>query len=156
MRIALKFTCFQAYCINLAIVEDTYPADLAQLSFSLASGERGLTLKVSGLNDKLPALLETILDGVASLRHTLSEEQFVAVREQTKRGYYNAFLKPMRLVREVRLATVQDTFWQNTEKHSLVSEMKLQDVLEMAGKIFSGCYLQGLVQGNMTKEEAKV
>ncbi len=97
----------QVYCSNLVMVEETYPADLAQLSFSLAAAERGIMLKVSGLNDKLEVLLETILDNVVSLGKKLTEEQFRAVRDQTRRGYYNTFLKPMRLVREVRLSAIQ-------------------------------------------------
>jgi secreted Zn-dependent insulinase-like peptidase len=34
-------------CINQLMMEDTYPAALAQLSFACYSGERGLMIKAS-------------------------------------------------------------------------------------------------------------
>ncbi len=159
------------------MVEETYPADLAQLSFALSPSERGFTLKLSGLNDKLKVLLETILNNINKLEEKLTEKEFMAVRDQVysqrgralvqrclygrlskpqiKRGYYNQFLKPLKLVREVRLSVIQDTFWQNTEKHAVISTLELKDLLDFSKRVVSNCYLQALVQGNITQSEAK-
>merc|ERR1719348_2171860 len=40
-------------CLLQNIIEDVYPADLAQLAYSLYSSETGLVIKVSGLSKKL-------------------------------------------------------------------------------------------------------
>ncbi len=64
------------------MVEETYPAELAQLGFSLAASERGFVLKVSGFNHKCGLLLDTILDNIVGLPNKLTEEKFKAVRDQ--------------------------------------------------------------------------
>jgi secreted Zn-dependent insulinase-like peptidase len=56
-------------CLLQSMVEDVYPADLAQLSYSLYAAESGVVVKCSGLSDKLPRLLETILQHFQTL-HT--------------------------------------------------------------------------------------
>ena len=48
-------------CLLQSMVEDVYPADLAQLSYSVYAAESGIVIKTSGLSNKLPMLLETIL-----------------------------------------------------------------------------------------------
>jgi nardilysin len=140
--------------VCLMMVEDTYPAELAHLSFSLYAGERGIVLKASGFNEKLPLVLSTMVQHIVSL--DIPEEQFKAVREQTKRSYYNNFLKPMKLVREVRLEVIQHRYWPNTAKHAEVSSVSLSDVLDFKKRLLSNAFLQGLAQGNLTKEEALV
>jgi nardilysin len=54
-------------CLLQSMVEDVYPADLAQLSYSLYATESGIVIKTSGLSDKLPRLLETILQHFQTL-----------------------------------------------------------------------------------------
>ncbi len=54
-------------CLLQSMVEDVYPADLAQLSYSLYAAESGVVVKCSGLSDKLPRLLETILQHFQTL-----------------------------------------------------------------------------------------
>ena len=56
-----------AVCLDLLVnsacllmVEELYPAEIAQLGYSFYSTERGIAFKVSGLNDKLHLLLETM------------------------------------------------------------------------------------------------
>ena len=56
-----------ANCVCLAMVEETYPAELAQLSYSFFPSETGVVVKVSGLNHKLALLLETIMEHAVDL-----------------------------------------------------------------------------------------
>ena len=65
-----------------AMNEATYPADLAQLGFSLYSGDRGLVIKLHGLDHKLRLLLETILDAFNTIEEKVNGEQFEAIKEQ--------------------------------------------------------------------------
>ena len=50
------------------VSEDVSPADLAQLSYSVYAHESGIVIKVSGLSDKLPRLLEVIMDHLVELK----------------------------------------------------------------------------------------
>ena len=49
-------------CLLQNLTEEVYPADLAQLGYSLYAHESGLMIKVSGLSDKLPQLLQVMID----------------------------------------------------------------------------------------------
>lgn len=49
------------------MVEDVYPANLAQLQNCVYAGQNGLEIQLSGLNDKLPRLLTVMNDGLSSL-----------------------------------------------------------------------------------------
>ena len=55
-------------CLLMNMKEDVYPADLAQLSYSVYPHESGIVIKVSGLSDKLPRLLEVIMDHLVELK----------------------------------------------------------------------------------------
>ena len=47
---------------------------------------------------------------------------------QTKKNYYNNFIKPMKLVRELRLFVLQDVFHTNRKKHSIVDSITKEKV----------------------------
>lgn len=61
-------------CLLQNIVEDVYPADLAHLSYSIYAAESGLAIKVCGLSDKLPALMDVIVARLASFPKDTTEQ----------------------------------------------------------------------------------
>ena len=71
-------------CLLQQMVEDVYPAELALLHYSFYAGERGIIVKLNGLNDKLSLLLETILSHFPMFEEKLTEDMFKAVREQVR------------------------------------------------------------------------
>ena len=137
------------------MVEETYPADLAQLSFQMSSAERGLLIELSGLNDKLHLLLEAILDPVWKFETVCTDDMFRAVRDQIKKNYYNHFIKPMKVVRDVRLSMIQNVYFSTIDRHAAIDDVTKADVADYVKRLVSAAYLQGSVQGNMTKEESK-
>jgi len=141
-------------CLLQNIVEDVYPADLAQLNYSLYAGENGLIIKVSGLSDKLPALLDVIVQRLASFTTDTTEKMFLAVVEQQRKNYHNHSNKPKHLVRDVRLSVLQDVFFPAHTRHNLVRQFSLKQVNDFATKFLGCVFLHGLVQGNITKEQA--
>lgn len=142
-------------CMAQQMIEDVYPAEMAQLDSSFFAGERGIILKMNGLNDKLPLLLETIFQHFSVFETRLTDDMFKAVRDQIKKNYYNSFIKPMKLVRELRLFILQDVFHTKRQKHSIVDNITKEKVCQFAKSFFdSGLFMQTLVQGNVTQEDA--
>ncbi|TRY68749.1 hypothetical protein TCAL_02496 [Tigriopus californicus] len=137
-----------------SMVEDTYAADLAQLQFQIYGSERGVVLKAFGLNDKLKLVLSEILKHLVEFGESVDPEFFEAVKAQTKKSYYNAFIKPMKLVKDVRMSILQDQFHGAMDRHAVVSELKLDEVRDFAQKFRSEIFIHGLVQGNLTEVEA--
>ena len=110
-------------CLVQQMIKDTYPADLAQLQYSVNSSERGFQISLNGLNDKLHLLLETILEHFAAFEEHFEEEFFGAVQDQLKKNYYNTFIKPTKLVKELRLFMMQDVFRYNFNFSVLFSKI---------------------------------
>ena len=118
-------------CLLQNIIEDVYPADLAQLAYSLYSSETGLVVKVSGLSDKLPNLMEVIIKRLVSFKQDTSKEMFLAVLEQQRKNYHNHTIKAKRLVRDVRLELLQDVYYAPHDKHNMVRNLTLEQVRQV-------------------------
>ena len=143
-------------CLVHQMTKDTYPADMAQLNHSVIATERGFQISLNGLNDKLLLLLDTILDHLKNFEANFKSDFFQAVRDQMKKNYYNRFIKPGKLERELRLFMMQDIFWTTKEKHEIVSKIDMQMVKNFHGTMCQNpVFVQVLVQGNMTPEGAK-
>merc|ERR1719430_2559330 len=141
-------------CLLQNLVEDVYPADLAQLSNSIYAAETGLCIKVSGLSHKLPALLELIITRLCSFTTDTTEQMFKAVLEQQKKNYRNHSIKAKQLVRNVRLSVLQDVFHAPHVRHSVVRSATLPQLNQFVGSFLGELYLQSLMQGNLTRQEA--
>ena len=154
-----------AVCLDLLVsslgqimITDTYAADQALLEHTVNVGDRGeITIKINGLNDKLILLLKTILTYLSELSSNPELcSVFDAIRDQTKKNYYNFFIDSSKLVRDVRLSVLQDVHWTAMEKHQAVSGITIEMVKTFTKRFLqsSNIYVQGLVQGNVTEEEA--
>ena len=60
-------------CLLINLTEDVYPADLAQLSYSVYGHDSGLVIRVSGLSDKLSNLLGVIVDHLVNFEVIVDE-----------------------------------------------------------------------------------
>ena len=53
--------------------KDTYPAETANLDCSLDTTERGFSIEVKGINDKLEILLQTVLNHFEAFEDNLED-----------------------------------------------------------------------------------
>eukprot|EP00092_Neocalanus_flemingeri_P030811 GFUD01033465.1.p1 GENE.GFUD01033465.1~~GFUD01033465.1.p1 ORF type:complete len:1104 (+),score=409.71 GFUD01033465.1:45-3356(+) len=142
-------------CLMQNIIEDVYPADLAQLHYAIYACESGLVVKVSGLSDKLANLMEVMVQRLVSFKQDTSKEMFQAVLEQQRKNYHNHTIKAKKLVRDVRLELLQDVYHAPHDKHNTVRQLSLEQVTQFAEQFLGQIYIQGLVQGNMTADQAR-
>ncbi|XP_019634361.1 PREDICTED: nardilysin-like [Branchiostoma belcheri] len=135
---------------NLTAV--AYDADVAQLVYKFVAEDSGMVIKVSGFSEKLPLLFETIVDYMADF--SVTEEMFDAVKTQLRRSYYNHVIKPMQLVRDVRLSILEKVKWTTLDKRQAMRPLVRDDILQFVGQFRRRLYVEGLVQGNYTRQEA--
>ncbi len=109
---------------------------------------------MSGLNDKLGLLLDKMADVFCSYETSITPATFRAVCEQTKKNYYNHFIKPMKLAREARITLLQEPFRQSCKKHAIILDTTLKDVSDFLADFKSQMFLQCLAQGNVTEGDA--
>jgi len=142
-------------CLLQNIVEDVYPADLAQLEYSIHAAEQGMLIRVNGLSEKLPRLLETIVDHLSRFEADIKEEMLCAVLDQLIKNYHNHSIQPNKLVRDIRLGVLQDSYFSPRAKLAKVRSVTCDQVKNFATEFKKNVFLQGLVQGNLTSAEAK-
>ncbi|XP_013394471.1 nardilysin [Lingula anatina] len=138
--------------LQLKLAEEIYSADLAQLSCAAKVLESGLELQFSGFNHKLHALFHKVVNAIADFNP--SEDLFSTVKEQTKKMYYNTCIKPNHVVREIRLAILQDRFWPSTDKHFVVDSLTYDMLMSFVQQFRTQVFIEGMVHGNMTVQEA--
>lgn len=68
--------------IDDALAEVTYDADLAGLSYSVTNQIEGLTVSVSGYNDKIPVLLRIVLEKIRNLQ--VQPDRLCVVKEEVR------------------------------------------------------------------------
>ncbi|XP_077981898.1 nardilysin-like [Glandiceps talaboti] len=132
--------------------ETAYAADVAQLTYHFTTLETGLGIKLAGLNHKLPLLFETIVYFIAGF--SITDDLFQVVKEQMTRSYHNHIIKPSKLVNDVRLSILQDKKWTPVDKKAIVSTVTKDEILKFAHQFTHNLYIEGLVQGNLSSQEA--
>ncbi|XP_063992103.1 nardilysin-like [Diachasmimorpha longicaudata] len=135
------------------LVEELYPATAVELSYEIEHGDRGLLVKVSGFNQKLPLLLETIGRYIANCSELVTESLFDVMKKEQLKTYYNTFLKPSKLNKDVRLSILIVNHWSNVDKHAAVAEVTFEQFRHFVRDFNRQIYVQSLVQGNIRRDE---
>jgi insulysin len=145
------------HSVNELISSYTYPAYVAGLNYQLHASGRGLELSMSGYHDKLPILLDKIVETMASLtRENVSEEEFKRYQAQLKRRLENQLKgKPYeRTISELRRWLRNPSFSQQ-ELIAALDTVTLADVLAFNERLKQSLYIDGYVHGTLEPEAAK-
>lgn len=140
-------------CLNEQLNELTYPASLADLSFSLRGNHEGLSLSFSGYNDSFKPLLDRALPLLTSL--SLKEERFQALYERMKRGLENYQLS--QAYEHVRWASRQfrcETVYTPEDQLEALQKINYKTIKEFISSLWKGVYLEALVHGNIDQRDA--
>lgn len=136
------------------LVEYSYPAYLAGLSYDLYKHVRGVTLKISGYDNKQSVLLETILDKIKT--STLHKERLEVIAERLKRGLEN---EKERKPFQQAIGKVQENLlipsWSTEEKLEALSNIDIEDLRAFKTEFFSTLDLAILSNGNIKEEDAR-
>ncbi|XP_049824034.1 nardilysin isoform X2 [Aethina tumida] len=139
--------------LEFGIGEELYPAISAGLSYKFGSYERGLLLKVSGYNEKLPSLICVLVNHMKSCR--IDREIFEAVKRKLIDRDFNRLIRPNTLAKDVRLNLLIANTFGPMEKFKAASELTYEQMVEFTEKYFKNLYVKTLVQGNVSECVAK-
>ncbi|CAL4145200.1 unnamed protein product, partial [Meganyctiphanes norvegica] len=138
------------------MVEDVYPATMAQYSYSVTATERGLVIKINGFNQKLPKLLELLLDNMENFGKQLEEKTFNEIKQQQMKSYYNGILKPNTTRKDIRLSVLQNVHWTLFSKLKALKDITPSSLLEeFVSNLIPSCHVRMLVQGNISESQTK-
>nr|WP_255555537.1 insulinase family protein [Enterovibrio paralichthyis] len=135
-----------------AINETTYPAEVAGLSYNLYAHQGGVTLKLSGFNEKLPLLLDLVLQKFAN--RDFNPERFNIIKTQLLRSWTNATQnKPINRLYNVMTGILQPN---NPPYEALIEALEPLEVSalpDFVTRVMSELHVEMFVYGNWQKNQ---
>ena len=145
---------FYISCVNESLNEIAYPAKEAGLNYAITDGYEGVYITVSGYRESSIKLLETLINHLISPK--LNEEQFSGIKDKITREYQNFYLSDAwRIVRDQTERIFRNVYYSPDEMHQNAKNVSLSQILDFSDVIFKNTFIEGLVFGDYTKEEAK-
>ncbi|KAA8618047.1 Ptr Secreted-periplasmic Zn-dependent peptidase insulinase [Pyrenophora tritici-repentis] len=151
-RITLLCTLYREL-VNDALVEYAYDADISGLVYDFTNHINGLSITVSGYNDKLHVLLEKVLLQVRDLK--VSEGRFNIIHDRMLRSLRNwQYGQPFHQVGTYSRQFKTEKSVMNEELLPELENVTAQDVQQFFPQILAQCQIEVLAHGNLYKEEA--
>lgn len=140
---AILYTALLKDSVN----EFTYPALLAGLNFNLYKHARGISLRISGYNDKQAVLLEHLLSAIA--RPGFSQERFDNIRADMVRQLQNTIAQrpSSQVIDDLREAVLYDE-WGEDALITVLQDMTLADVNTYAHRFWAQASAEAMIYGN--------
>ncbi|CAO3652625.1 unnamed protein product [Cunninghamella blakesleeana] len=133
--------------------EYTYNAEVAGLTYYISLEQYGIMLNVGGYSDKLPLLLEKLVDRMKHIQ--FDQEKFNMIKEQTIRDYSNFSLEaPFQHAAYYLTYTLKEHMWKYDDLSSELKDIQLEEVKANYGLFLSRLHVEALVHGNLTQDEA--
>lgn len=139
--------------LNDTLNEWVYSAQMAGLHYGFYAHSRGLTLKLSGFNDKQALLLRQL--SVRILAAKFTPEQFQRIKAQWLRQLANTEKQaPYKKLIAHWQVQMQDKKYHASEELAALKTVSLSELNAWAKNIWSGVYIKALNNGNVTPESA--
>tara|TARA_B100000315_G_scaffold259906_3_gene318003 strand:+ start:5304 stop:8222 length:2919 start_codon:yes stop_codon:yes gene_type:complete len=139
--------------VNDALNEYAYPALLAGLGYGVQSGSRGITIRLSGYDDKQDLLLDRILSTLKTL--DIDGKVFERYKQQMLRGLRNTRQNPpyVQAMAEVPGILLQPS-WSPADLEEALQTVTANDVAKWQRGFLTSLHLEALFHGNVTARAA--
>ncbi len=134
--------------------ESSYSAALAGLGYSINRRPDGLGFVVSGFDNKLPLLVDSVVE--ALLAPTVSDELVERLKTELIRSWQNSSKDTpyKQLMRETGVL-LSITAWQPEALASALAEFDLAAFNQFVGSLFKGASLEMLASGNLSQPDVE-
>ena len=139
--------------VNRQLDVATYAARLAGLRYELYRHSRGFSVRLSGYEDKQPALLATVLEALRAPK--LTADEFDLVKDELQREWKNVALEApsSQVVHELYRLLLQP-YWSEAERLEALQEIDLTDLQKHAEKLIKEVHISALSHGDVTRDRA--
>lgn len=139
--------------INTNLNAWAYPAQLADLDYSVYTHLRGVTIRVGGYSDKLHSLMNRILSQFSA--PTITEQRFNIARQQLIDGLMNQSRdRPVEQASEVIQSALIEGAWTTGEKLAAARQVTFDELQRFTHTLTSQVDPVMLVHGNLTEASA--
>ncbi len=136
--------------INDNLTEQSYPALLAGLNYSLDVNSRGIDIRVNGYNHKLALLLEHVADVVRKPK--LDKTRFANVKIESLRHLRNSAKKtPYHQMIASVPTTLYSPYWSDKDLAQEMESITLKELKAFSKHWLKGAYVKGLFYGNINE-----
>ena len=143
-----------AKCVNESLNELSYPAKQAGLNFSFKEGYEGVYLDIGGYKESALTLYRLVLEHMMDF--SISESQFLAIKDKTVRDYKNFSLTDAYLqTREMGSDIFMETKYTWEESLPIADSSTLAGLKEYEKTLFEETYLEAMIYGDFEKEDAE-
>ncbi|XP_044595183.1 insulin-degrading enzyme isoform X2 [Cotesia glomerata] len=133
--------------------EYAYNASLAQLSWEFSASKNGMTLIVSGYNDKHRVLLSKIIDRMVNFK--VDKQRFEIIKEIYIRNLKNFEAdQPYQHAVYYLAVLLTEQGWTKDELLEATEFLTLDRIEEFIPKLLTKVHIQCLIHGNLTESEA--
>ena len=143
-----------AKCVNESLNELSYPAKQAGLNFSFKEGYEGVYLDIGGYKESALTLYKLVLEHMMDF--SITESQFLAIKDKTVRDYKNFSLTDAYLqTREMGSDIFMETKYTWEESLPIAESSSLAGLKEYEKTLFEETYLEAMIYGDFEKEDAE-
>lgn len=149
------YTELWAIAVKDLLASYAYPAKLAGLECEIEATTFGVKLSVEGYSQKAPQLLQDIIAQMLVLPQKLTEERFSLYKEMLLRDFRSEpWSDPLSQGREFLRSVLYEYYPTADKKAAELEKITFEPFQRFAAKLFKQCYVQALLFGNMTREQA--
>ncbi len=140
--------------VNYQLNDIVYPAYLADVNYSLYRHGRGLSVRMSGFEDKQSELLELVVEAMA--RPEFDPVVFKIVRAALTRELKNASKdSPSNQTVHEIYRLIMDPYWDENERLMALENIALPDLETFVPKFFKDVDVVALSHGDITLEKSQ-
>ncbi|GAA5931722.1 uncharacterized protein JCM15063_001550 [Sporobolomyces koalae] len=140
--------------VQESLAKYSYDAALAGLSFAIGSDSVGFTLMISGYTEKLPVLLEVILNRMLDFQE-VDDKLFELVHDRLTRAYRNVKMNNPSSTADSYLREItRQTWWSYDARLEALEGLSIEDVKEHRSLLLQQLEVDALVHGNFARSDA--
>ena len=130
-------------------------AGKAGLGWSMSCTQPDFNISINGWNDKMFMLLEDLLHFLKRFKELFNEEVLQAELESSKKAIFNGIIDPESLKSNLNRYVMNEYGWTYFQELEALHKITKELLFQVYDDLFKGPhYIQALVQGNFTQEEA--
>jgi len=133
--------------------EDTYPAIMAQLNYGIQIFINGFELTFKGFNEKLPLLIDIVINCLKNYKSLMTEEIFTMIKSKAinriKNNQYDLDVVPS----DLKNSVIQNPDWDLSKRLNCLENFNYNQLITFYEQLDS-YYCRALIQGNITQTQA--
>lgn len=133
--------------------EDTYPALIAQLSYNIRIFLNGFELTFSGFNEKLPLLVDIVINYLKNYNSLMTQEIFTMVKSKTIDRLKNNQYDLDYVSSDLKNSLIREPDWNLDRRINCLENLEYNQLTKFYQQL-NRYYCRALIQGNINQTQA--